>query len=119
MDTDLTSLFNWNTKQVFMYLTISYPGGPTSKGINYDENTSVIYDNIIVKKKDAKLRLRRHRSKYNVHDITGRFEERNATVALHYNIQPHVGALIWGEIPLVGDDIKFTFPSITPKKRAA
>lgn len=26
LDADLTSLFNWNTKQVFVYLTAEYPG---------------------------------------------------------------------------------------------
>jgi len=42
LDADLTSLFTWNTKQVFVYLTTNYPSGP-----NGDSSEAVIWDSII------------------------------------------------------------------------
>ncbi|KAJ4993399.1 signal peptidase subunit [Stagonosporopsis vannaccii] len=39
LDTDLSSLFNWNTKQVFLYLKAVYPGSshePASEAIIWD-----------------------------------------------------------------------------------
>ncbi|OAP61666.1 hypothetical protein AYL99_03869 [Fonsecaea erecta] len=44
LEADLSSLFTWNTKQLFVYVTANYPGGKTGK-----EGTSeaVIWDTII------------------------------------------------------------------------
>ena len=42
MDADLSSLFTWNTKQVFVYVTAEWPSAKT----NYT-NSAVIWDSII------------------------------------------------------------------------
>ena len=42
LDADLTSLFTWNTKQVFVYLTTNYPSGPDG-----GSSEAVIWDLII------------------------------------------------------------------------
>jgi len=50
LDADLSSLFTWNTKQVFVYVTAVWPSNSTSdaeKGIPGDINEAVIWDTII------------------------------------------------------------------------
>lgn len=92
LHTDLLPLFNWNTKQVFVYLTAEYPG--KSEG---SSNKVVYWDKIITSKDDAVLDLAKQRSKYSVWDVEKSFRERNATVKLEWNIQPWIGPLIFGE----------------------
>ncbi|PGH04258.1 hypothetical protein GX51_03603 [Blastomyces parvus] len=45
LDADLTSLFNWNTKQLFVYVLASYPATPSSSSNLTTE--SIIWDTII------------------------------------------------------------------------
>nr|POE87511.1 signal peptidase complex subunit spc3 [Quercus suber] len=45
LDADLTSLFNWNTKQVFLYITASYPSASGNSSTPPSE--AVIWDAII------------------------------------------------------------------------
>ncbi|RLV93407.1 Cysteine--tRNA ligase [Spathaspora sp. JA1] len=97
LDADLTSLFNWNTKQVFVYLTAEYPG--KSEG---SSNKVTYWDKIIKTKEDAKLHYVDQRSKYSVWDVEKSFRARNATVKLEWNIQPHIGPLIYGETETTG-----------------
>lgn len=90
LSTDLSPLFNWNTKQVFVYLTAEYQG----KG---DSGNKVTYwDKIILSKEDAKIELANQRSKYHVWDVEKSFRNRDAVVRLEWNIQPRVGPLIFG-----------------------
>ena len=105
---DLEALFNWNTKQVFAYLTVSYPG------IKYELNDAVIWDIIIPSKSAAKLELRNQRAKYTISDITNKYREQNATLSFGWNVQPHVGALIWNEKGMG----TFSFPPLKPKKNS-
>ena len=92
LQSDLSSLFNWNTKQIFIYLTAEYPGK------NEDSNNKVTFwDKIITNKKNSKLNLKNQRGKYSVWDIEKSFRGRNATVRLEWNIQPYIGPLIFGE----------------------
>lgn len=92
LDADLTPLFNWNTKQVFVYLTAEYPG--KSDG---SLNKVTYWDKIITSKDDAILHLKNQKSKYSVWDVEKSFRRREATVKLEWNIQPYVGPLIFGE----------------------
>lgn len=127
---DLSSLFNWNTKQVFLYITASYP---SSNPATIPPSESVIWDAIIPasnapfhpntyihpspsgakpkSKKKSKnepgkpypagtqpgiVRLSNSRPKYQITDVSGKIAEReNATLSLHWNVQPWVGALVW------------------------
>ena len=93
LETDLSPLFNWNTKQIFVYLTAEYPG--KSDG---SSNKVTYWDRIITSKDNATLSLQNQRSKYSVWDVEKSFRQRNATVRLEWNIQPYVGPLIYGEI---------------------
>ncbi|KAI5850392.1 signal peptidase 22kDa subunit [Morchella snyderi] len=95
LDADLESLFNWNTKQVFTYISASYPGS------KFSENEAVIWDAILPHRSASRLYLKSERAKYNINDITGEFSEReNITLSLYWNVQPHIGVLTWGSVGL-------------------
>jgi signal peptidase complex subunit 3 len=126
---DLNTLFNWNTKQVFLFLKAVYPS--TKKGEPASE--AIIWDAIIPAasapwhvnhwthplpkgtkpKKTTKskqkagenespyprgeIHLANQRPKYQITDISGKLQNRdNVTLELSWNIQPWVGALVWG-----------------------
>lgn len=93
IETDLSPLFNWNTKQVFVYLTATYPGKSAESS-----NRVTYWDKIITNPKDAKLSLRNVRGKYSVYDREISLRERNATLALEWNIQPWIGPLVMGTL---------------------
>lgn len=42
MEADLSTLFNWNTKSVFVYVTAEWPAGPAN-----ETDSAVIWDSII------------------------------------------------------------------------
>ncbi|KAJ7185704.1 signal peptidase 22kDa subunit [Mycena filopes] len=88
IDADLSPLFNWNTKQLFLYLDAEYTN---AKGV---QNAVVIWDRIVRRKEDAKIYVNQ-RQKYAFKDITG-FRDASATYTLRYNLMPHVGALVYG-----------------------
>ncbi|KAM0748009.1 signal peptidase 22 kDa subunit [Meredithblackwellia eburnea MCA 4105] len=89
---DLTPLFHWNTKQVIVYLVADYS---TPK---HASNSVVVWDRIIRSSKYAKINIARGKQKYEFKEITDSFKNVSATFSLQYNIQPHVGALQWGEV---------------------
>lgn len=93
LDTDLSKLFNWNTKQLFVFLTAEYPGDKNPS--TWNEVT--FWDKIITNKEDAVLQLHDAKSKYTVWDLENRFNGRELTFKLHWNIQPWVGPLMIGE----------------------
>lgn len=107
LDADLSPLFNWNTKQVFVYLTAEYPGKSTGS-----LNKVTYWDKIIKSKDEAKLHLANQKSKYSVWDVEKSFRGRDATLKLEWNIQPHVGPLIFGETTTTG-----TFAFADPPKK--
>lgn len=71
LDADLTPLFNWNTKQVFVYLTAEYDGGAKRTDVS---NKVTFWDKIILTKEDAILHLRNQRSAYSVYDVQKSFK---------------------------------------------
>ncbi|KAG4301907.1 hypothetical protein PCANB_002052 [Pneumocystis canis] len=91
IDTDITSLFNWNTKQVFIYIVASYA---SSK--NYPHNEIILWNYIIRNKKDAIIQIKNQKNIFAFNDIEGSFANKNVTLSMHYNIMPHVGFLTWG-----------------------
>ena len=149
---DLSTLFNWNTKQIFLYITASYPSSnpstiPPSESVIWDaiipadnapfhQNTYIHPSPSGEKKKSKKkskkepgkpypagtqpgiVRLANQKPKYQITDVSGRIAEReNATLSLHWNVQPWVGALVWTNRGtygrwegLQGGEDKFDFP---------
>lgn len=79
---DLSSLFHWNTKQVFAFVVAEYTGP------KYQVNEVTLWDKIVQRKEDALVTLTKKRNKYTFGDITKVFDERNATYSLHWNVMP-------------------------------
>jgi signal peptidase complex subunit 3 len=119
LDADLSSLFTWNTKQVFVYVTAEWPNADSANSTN----TAVIWDSIItnpsadhllnvgpatlkkLKKGSAGksidpsrgiLKLKNQKPKYQITHPSGKIAEtENVVLKLHYNVQPWVGMLTW------------------------
>lgn len=120
---DLSSLFTWNTKQVFAYIKATYP----SKDPSAPPTEAIIWDAILPSKLEpwhqnqyihptaapkgahrtsakiysakhtpGALRLRNQKPKYLVTDPRGKLATQdNVTLSLEWNVQPWVGALVW------------------------
>lgn len=97
LDADLTSLFNWNTKQVIVYLVGNY-NNLQMNGINNSESKVVFWDRIIKDRDHAKIHLKNKKSKYSVYDYYPILSNKTATMKLEFNVQPWVGPLLWGTI---------------------
>lgn len=110
LESDLTPLFNWNTKQIFVYLTAEYPGKSAESS-----NKVTYWDKIITSKDDAVLSLRNQRAKYSVWDVENSFRQRDAILKLEWNIQPHIGPLLYGETTASSP---FTFAEVKKPKKA-
>jgi len=88
---DLTPLFNWNTKQLFLYLEAEYEN---TQGV---KNDVVIWDRIVRRKEDAHVNVV-GRNKYAFRELSTSFKNiPPAHYAFKYNIMPYVGALTYGE----------------------
>ncbi|KAI0458005.1 signal peptidase subunit [Xylaria acuta] len=122
LDADLSSLFTWNTKQLFVYVTAEWPAN--DGGAN-QTNKAVIWDTIItspssdhlanigpatlkkLRKSTAgrsidpnrgKLSLKNQRPKYQITHPSGKVAKTDdVTLRVHYNVQPWVGALTWNQ----------------------
>ncbi|RKU40733.1 hypothetical protein DL546_002706 [Coniochaeta pulveracea] len=126
LDADLSDLFTWNTKQVFVYVTAEWPeinGGNTT-------NKAVIWDSIItspsadhltnlgpaskkkliksakgksIDKSRGKLSIKNQRPKYQITHPTGKVASKDGVqLKLHYNVQPWVGPLTWNQDKHIG-----------------
>ncbi|KAJ1915689.1 Signal peptidase complex subunit [Mycoemilia scoparia] len=88
IDADLSSMFNWNTKQLFAYITVDYP---TAKKKN---NNVVIWDRIITKKQRSTLRMRKHHNKYLFRDIGLKLRDvEGAKLTFRVNSVPYFGIM--------------------------
>ncbi|RGP62098.1 hypothetical protein FSPOR_9556 [Fusarium sporotrichioides] len=147
LDADLRSLFTWNTKQVFVYVTAEWPGP------NNSTNEAVIWDKIITNpsadhlqnigpvamkklKRSAEgktidpdrgfLGLKNQKPKYQITHPTGKVAAtEDVKLKLHYNVQPWVGFLTWDQTRDLGhwkalgngESPKFNLPAIKTKKK--
>lgn len=84
---DLSSCFNWNTKQLFLYVVAKYET-PKNK-----RNEVILWDRVATHPQEATLELLNEMNKYPLRDY-GR-SLRNRTVALHleYVYHPIVGVM--------------------------
>ncbi|EMR61666.1 hypothetical protein MGN70_002661 [Eutypa lata] len=121
LDADLSSLFTWNTKQLFVYVTAEWPAAASTN----QTNKAVIWDSIITSpsadhlsnlgpatlkklRKSAAgksidpsrgiLSLKNQKPKYQITHPTGKIAETDeVTLKVHYNVQPWVGILTWNQ----------------------
>lgn len=103
LEGDFTNVFDWNTKQLFLYMTAHY----TTK--NNVVNQVVLWDHIIERGDDPVVNLKNHHTKYYFWDDgNGLKGNSNVTLTLSMNIVPNAGFL-----PLTTGELRhqFSFPN--------
>ncbi|KAM0559756.1 hypothetical protein ACHAPJ_004280 [Fusarium lateritium] len=149
LDADLRTLFTWNTKQVFVYVTAEWPGP------NNSTNEAVIWDKIITSpsadhlqnigpvamkklKRSAEgksidpergwIGLKNQKPKYQITHPSGKVAlTEDVQLKLHYNVQPWVGLLTWDQTRDLGHwkalkrghSHVFQLPDVKGKKKDA
>lgn len=87
LETDLTDLFDWNTKQVYVYVTAHY------KTSQFHSNQVVVWDRIIQDKKDAKLKLRNKKNSYPLRDYGNGLTKNEIKLVFSYQQFPVAGLM--------------------------
>uniref|UniRef100_A0A182N3A6 Signal peptidase complex subunit 3 n=1 Tax=Anopheles dirus TaxID=7168 RepID=A0A182N3A6_9DIPT len=88
LGTDLNPLFNWNVKQLFLYLTAEYTTEQNAL------NQVVLWDKIILRGENANLDFKNMNTKYYFWDDgNGLKGHKNVTLTLSWNIIPNAGLL--------------------------
>merc|ERR1712141_335516 len=88
LQADLTPLFNWNVKQLFLYLTAEY------ETKNNVVNQVVLWDKIIQRGENAILDYRSMNTKYYFWDDgNGLKGHENVSLTLSWNVIPNAGNL--------------------------
>lgn len=111
LDGDFSRVFDWNTKQIFLYMTAHYS---TKSNV---VNQVVLWDHIIQRGDDPVVRLKNHHTKYYFWDDgNGLKGNDNITLTLSMNVIPNAGFL-----PLTTAEFRhqFTFPNEYITKTAA
>ncbi|CAB1432901.1 unnamed protein product [Pleuronectes platessa] len=101
----LQPIFDWNVKQLFLYLSAEYASKSNSL------NQVVLWDKIVLRGENTKLHLRDMKSKYFFFDDgNGLRGNKNITLSLSWNVVPNAGIL-----PLVAGSghVSLPFPEIT------
>ncbi|KAF8504104.1 signal peptidase 22kDa subunit [Gautieria morchelliformis] len=101
-EADLTPLFDWNTKQIFLYLSAEYTN---AQGV---KNDVVLWDRIVRRKRDAKIKIKGVKNKYRFRELSTSFSNVSpANFTLKYNLMPYVGVLTYGEAGRTPNAIPF------------
>jgi len=88
LNADLTPLFNWNVKQLFVFLTAEYETESNKV------NQVVLWDKIILREENANITLKDHNPKYYFWDDgNGLKGNKNVTLTLSWNVIPNAGQL--------------------------
>ncbi|XP_029644096.1 signal peptidase complex subunit 3 [Octopus sinensis] len=96
---DISRLFNWNVKLLFLYLTAEY------ETADHKFNQVIIWDKIIRRGENALLDYRSMNTKYHFWDLgNGLRGNKNVTLSLSWNVIPNAGTL-----PKVCADGKYNF----------
>ena len=90
LDADLRSVFNWNVKQLFVFVTAQYRT-PTN-----GFNEVVIWDRVVNQTGDARLRLSAAFNKYPIIDQHTELRGAAITLALNWDVMPITGLLHQG-----------------------
>jgi len=90
LEADLRSVFNWNVKQLFVFVTAQYRT-PTN-----GFNEVVIWDRVVNQTGDARLRLSAAFNKYPIIDQHTELRGAAITLALNWDVMPITGLLHQG-----------------------
>ncbi|RKP06786.1 signal peptidase 22kDa subunit [Thamnocephalis sphaerospora] len=109
LDADLTPLFTWNTKQLFVNLVAEYDTKM------HTGNQVTVWDTIVRSPAEAKLKLRGQRRKYILTDIRRHITSgQSMNLTLHWSLMPWVGVMTSGQQSGVG--ATFTLPAAEREK---
>merc|ERR1712107_393801 len=89
---DLSSVFNWNTKHVFVYIVAEY------ETENSVKNQVVVWDQLIQTKDKSKLDLENVNVEYPLLDNGTGLRKNQITFQVQWSVSPQVG-LIYDSIP--------------------
>lgn len=102
---DFSGVVDWNTKQVFAYVFVELDE-PSAKE---EESKLVVWDKILTDRSSMYINTKNVKSKYSVWDYAPDLHGRTGRFKLGYNVQPHIGPLIFGELDL---NQTITFPDV-------
>ena len=91
LDADFRSIWNWNTHKLFIYIVAVY------ETKDFERNEVVIWDRIINKKSETKIKARDEFNKYSLKDYGHGLRGTEVKFEVRYNIMPWMGALIYGQ----------------------
>ncbi|GAX76117.1 hypothetical protein CEUSTIGMA_g3560.t1 [Chlamydomonas eustigma] len=91
LDADLRSVFSWNSKQIFIFVRADYYSDEGKL------NQVVLWDSIIQQKEKAKIKLKKHKTKYSFIGHGKDLRGRDLNLTLVWDIMPRVGALWMSE----------------------
>ncbi|KAM8842837.1 LOW QUALITY PROTEIN: signal peptidase complex subunit 3 [Synchiropus picturatus] len=110
LSADISPIFDWNVKQLFIYLSAEY----TTKSNSL--NQVVLWDKILLRGDNPKLVLRDRKTKYYFFDDgNGLRANKNVTLTLSWNVVPNAGIL-----PLVtgSGQVSIPFPESYESSRS-
>ena len=99
---DLTSVFHWNVKQLFVFVTASY------KSESHKRNEIVIYDRVITRSDSPIVRMDDVYGEYPLIDIFEDLRNRDVNFTLNWDIMPYFGPL---QIQSKGS-FQYTLPTV-------
>mmetsp|Transcript_25479 Transcript_25479/g.61367 ORF Transcript_25479/g.61367 Transcript_25479/m.61367 type:complete len:182 (-) Transcript_25479:123-668(-) len=87
IDADLTSLWNWNVKQLFVWVQAEY------RTKTYKKNQVILWDTIIEDPSEAHLLLKDEKLKYELTSFEKELRNREINLTIAWDIMPVVGVL--------------------------
>jgi len=105
---NLTDVFNWNCKQLFLYLLAEYETADNKV------NQVVLWDKIIRRGENAVLNLKKMNTKYYFFDDGNFLRGKEVKLSLHWNVIPNAGYM-WMVPPK--NHHSFVFPDKYMSKR--
>ena len=87
IDADLRSVFNWNVKQLFVYITAEYETEANTL------NQVIVWDQIVSEPEHAWIRSSSVANKYSLTDQGYGLRGNNVTLAVNWNVVPSTGLL--------------------------
>ena len=108
LDADFAPAFDWNTKQLFLYLTAHYVSRENVV------NQVVLWDHIMERGDETRVSLQNQHTKYYFWDDGNGLKGNNVTLTLSMNVIPNAGLLPIASSPF---SHSFSFPNeyVSPK----
>lgn len=103
LEADLTTVFNWNVKNVFVFLLAEY------KSESNNLNQVVLWDRSGLSKDEAVISLKNESIKYALFDMYNELQGVDVSLKLVWDPMPNTGRMIMSSIGQIGQSL-FTLP---------